>query len=80
MSKFYGQIKGQAETTASRRGSAKTGIQASVQSYDGSIILWLREVRGELWLDVSYDEDSSFRGHTIWDGPLEEFVERISYD
>lgn len=78
MSMFYGQVHGQAESTASRRGSAKSGISASVQSWNGSIILWLREFKDELWLDVSYDEGSSFRGHTLWDGPLEEFVNILS--
>lgn len=41
MSKYYGQVEGSAETTASRRGFKS--IKASVQSYYGSVIMELAE-------------------------------------
>lgn len=46
MSAFYGQIKGMADSLASRRGSMESGIKASVQSWDGSMITSMRYVGG----------------------------------
>ena len=76
MSKYYGQVSGQARTTASRRGSAASGIKSSVQSWDGSIIMYLRDTRhGENQLRVEAKlDDSSFSGETIFDGPLKDFI------
>lgn len=51
MSKFYGQVEGSAETTASRRGFKS--IRSSVQSYDGSVIMELSEKEGKTVLTVS---------------------------
>ena len=50
MSKFYGQVAGAGQTTASRRGFKN--IMASVQSYDGSVIMELQEVNGKTMLIV----------------------------
>ena len=75
MAKYYGQVHGQAPTIASRRGSATSGIKASVQSWDGSIIMHLRDTKwGENQLCIEYAGDSSFTGKDIFDGPMEEFV------
>lgn len=41
MSKYYGQVEGAARTVASRRGFDK--IKVSAQSYDGSVIVRLRD-------------------------------------
>lgn len=44
MATFYGQVKGNRETTVARQGSRKSGIMASVQSYAGSFSI---EMRGD---------------------------------
>lgn len=43
MAKFYGQTIGCASTVATRRGSAKSGIKSTVQSWEGSVITELNE-------------------------------------
>lgn len=41
MSKYYGQVEGAAQTVASRRGFRE--IKVSAQSWDGSVIVRLRD-------------------------------------
>lgn len=74
MSKYYGQVSGSSNTTASRRGF--TEIMASVQSYDGSVITRLYDNRdGEMRLEVSIADDSSMWGVTVYQGTIEHFKE-----
>lgn len=70
MATFYGQVEGQAQTVAARRGSENSGIRASVQSWNGSVItrLWYDD-DGILWVRVSPTEGSRFCS----DGRLPEF-------
>lgn len=76
MSTFYGQVLGQAETLATRRGSEKSRIRSSVQSYDGSIITELYyDKQGELCITVEHASGSSFHGYTCYDGKFEHFIE-----
>lgn len=44
MATFYGQVFGNAQTSASRQGSKNSGIRTSAQSWNGSIIV---ELQGE---------------------------------
>ena len=37
MSRFYGTINGQAQTSASRRGGSKTGIEGHIRGWDVGI-------------------------------------------
>lgn len=74
MSAFYGQVEGQAKTIASRRGSANSHIKASVQSWNGSIITELYYVGDELCIEVQHADGSAFRGYTIFDGTMDDFV------
>jgi hypothetical protein len=39
MATFYGPVKGNGKTNATRQGSEASGIAASVQSYDGSLTI-----------------------------------------
>lgn len=80
MSWLYGRVRGSAATSASRRGTHKSGITASVQSYDGSIICYMYypDAEDEPYLRVSYHEDLSFYGNTIFNGPLSRFVEVLT--
>ena len=76
MSKFYGQVFGSAETSASRRGFKD--IRASVQSYEGSVITNLIDNHGktELVVEVNPDSSSSY-GRQVFRGSIEEFVKKM---
>lgn len=74
MSRFYGQVRGNAQTSASRRGTSITGIRSSVQSYDGSIAMYLRDTKHGMMLRVEHAEGSDMYGNTIFDGTMNEFV------
>ena len=79
MAKFYGQVSGSANTTATRRGSAKSGIKASVQSWDGSVITELNENKdGETIVSVSFSNDSSSYGKEVFRGTISELVAKLT--
>lgn len=77
MSKFYSTIQGCAGE-ATRRGTGNSGIRASVQSYEGSIITRLEEVNGEtiLSIDTATDSRSTF-GDRKFRGTITEFNEAM---
>ena len=75
MSKYYGQVAGAGQTTASRRGFRN--IMASVQSYDGSVIMELQEVDGETMLTVEIADGSSFSGDVKFYGTLKQFADLL---
>ena len=78
MATFYGQVKGNAETEAGRRGTYGSGIRPSVQSWDGSVITSLKYGdQGELRVQVETSDGSEFYGRTIFDGTFDEFVKRL---
>lgn len=73
MSKFYSTIQGQAGE-ATRRGSSSSGIRASVQSYDGSLIARLEDVEGQVILSLDTSDDSrSDCADRQFRGTIEEF-------
>ena len=74
MSKFYGQVEGQASTVASRRGSANSGLKVSAQSWEGSVIVRLWENNeGETMVEISKAEGStSWGGDTLFWGKLKD--------
>lgn len=79
MAKFYGQVSGSANTTATRRGSAKSGIKASVQSWDGSVITELNENKdGKTIVSVSFSNDSSSYGREVFRGTISELVAKLT--
>lgn len=77
MATFYGQVEGRAETAASRTGSHHSGIKASVQSYDGSIItrLWYSK-DNELMCGIEYSNDTSsgWGARTLFRGKFDDFI------
>jgi hypothetical protein len=77
MSRFYGQVFGQAQTSASRRGSKE--IKVSAQSWNGSVItsLYYNE-NDELMVNLSISDGSSSYGYTHFDGTLDELKERLA--
>lgn len=74
MSKFYGQVEGQASTVASRRGSANSGIKVSAQSWESSVIVRLWENNeSETMVEISKAEGStSWGGETLFWGKLKD--------
>lgn len=76
MSKLYTQCSGQSSTSASRRGSIKSGVKASVQSWSGSLISRLsinEKDNVELTLDVSNDSCGS-SGDEVYHGSIDDFA------
>ena len=77
MAKFYGTVTGNS-STATRTGSTQSGIRASVQSWEGSVITALSYNGDDLMLQVSWAEDSrATMGHHLFYGTLAEFVARF---
>ena len=78
MAIFYGQVDGKSQTVASRLGSRNSGIKASVQSWDGSVITALRyNDNGDLIVKIYISDDSAFQGDKYFDGTLEELKKRL---
>ena len=78
MSAFYGQVIGQAETPASRRGTAKSGIKVTAQSWDGSLITQMRyNDDDDLMVDLFVNDSSSAYGRLIFCGSLQELEEAL---
>lgn len=77
MAKFYGSIQGN-RGAATRMGHS--GIKASVQSWDGSVITELSyNDKGQLLVDVSVAKDeSSAYGQRVFLGTIDEFIKKIT--
>ncbi len=71
MSTFYGQVEGCAQTPATRRGTANSGIRVSAQSYEGSVIVSMREP-GQVRIELA--DSSSFYGSCIFDGSIRQLA------
>ena len=67
MAVYYGQCKGNG-TAATRTGTKGSGIRASVQSYNGSLIASL--YNGKVTLEIA--KDSNFTGKEVFCGTLKE--------
>lgn len=68
MATYYGQVKGNAETTAARRGTEKSGLRVSAQSWEGSVIVVMRD--GTVEIEIA--EGSGMYGYTEFTGSIEE--------
>lgn len=80
MSTFYGTVEGN-RGVGTRCGTYESGIRASAQSYDGSVITKLDyNVRGELVVKVSMSRGSSCYGTRVWEGTFSDFVELLTTD
>ena len=79
MAKFYGQVSGSANTVATRRGSANSGIKSTVQSWEGCVITELNEEEnGKIILTVSVSKESSSYGTLVFKGTIEELVTKLT--
>jgi hypothetical protein len=75
MSHFYGGVQG-GRTRATRCGHKATGIQASVQSFDGSIGTALRQVGDKVWATITVAHGSSeYPTICLYHGPLEDLLQ-----
>lgn len=76
MSKFYGSVVGN-NGAATRGGTLSSGIKTSNQSYDGSVITTMYESAGKLMIRIDYSTESSSRGSTVFNGTVEEYLEKL---
>lgn len=81
MAKFYGTVKGRAATAATREGSSESGIRASAQSYDGSVVTKLKYEGDELMVSIGLMEGSQSEFHyPSWTGTFEQLREALQRD
>ena len=79
MATFYGMVRGN-RSEATRCGTADSGISASVQSYRGSVSMWLRYLDDEPTVDVYISDGSSAFGKWAFTGTIDELRDRLAGD
>lgn len=78
MSTFYGQLKGSAKTIATRRGTNNSNIEASIQSWNGSLTnRFYYNDNEELCVEVQYSNSSQFGGYTAYNGTFKEYLNKL---
>ena len=76
MSKFYGQVFGAANTSASRRGHSE--IHVSAQSYEGSgITRMFYDCNDRLVVDIQMSDGSSSYGNTVFHGTFDVLKKKL---
>ena len=65
MAKFYGTIKGARDSVATKTGTRNSGVVASVQSWDGSLVVDVCENGGKAFFRVWIAEGSSRTGEDL---------------
>ena len=76
MSKFYGQVFGASNTSASRRGHNE--IHVSAQSYDGSVITRMfYDQDDRLIVNIQMSDGSSSYGDTVFRGTFEDLKKKL---
>jgi len=76
MSKFYGQVFGASNTSASRRGHSE--IHVSAQSYDGSVITRMfYDRKDRLIVDIQMSDGSSSYGDTVFHGTFDDLKKKL---
>lgn len=81
MATYYGTLTGKARTVASREGSHVSGLKATVQSWDGSLIVSVRDNPNDdsnPLFTIEVGRGSSSKGKEVFDGTLAELVERLA--
>lgn len=77
MSTFYGSIQGN-RGAATRTGSRCSGIESSVQSWNGSVITSLSyDQEDRLMVTVRVSEGSSSYGRTVFHGTFDEYIKKL---
>ena len=79
MATFFGQVRGRAESYGTRLGTKTSGIESSVQSWEGSIItkMYYNE-KNELMVNIETADGSNFCGQTIFNGTFEEYKKKLN--
>lgn len=79
MSKFYGTVIGDRQTTnATRRGWQS--IRTAAQSWDGSIVTELTYRGNDLMVEIRYADTSTTVGDRQFYGTVNEFLSRLKGD
>lgn len=76
MSTFYGMLQGN-RGAVTRGGSRSSGIKASTQSWDGSVITELSYENDKLMVTISTATGSSSYGSRIFHGTFEEYIIKL---
>lgn len=79
MAAFFGTVRGN-RGEATRCGTADSGISASVQSYRGSVSMWLRYLDDKPTVDVYINDGSSRCGRWAFTGTIDELRDRLAGD
>lgn len=78
MAKYYGTVQGN-RGAATRIGSSSSGITASAQSWNGSLITYVHDGDGdEPIFDIEISNGSSAYGSRVFSGTLGELKEKLS--
>lgn len=56
----------------------KSGIKASVQSWNGSLIMNMSYRGDELYVEIEHSEGSSFSGYTVFRGTVQQLLEKLA--
>lgn len=82
MATFYGEVKGNAQTLATRTGTKSSGIETRARSYSGSVIVWMRMVKGSDVPEIALytSRESSAYGTHVFDGKIEELEHQLKID
>lgn len=79
MAKFYGQVFGNAQTSASRTGSKASGIRSTAQHSKGSVIVEMHEDgEGVPWVTIELSCCTSSRGKQVFCGSMDELCETFT--
>lgn len=79
MAKYYGTLRGRAETQATMTGGSASGIKATVQSYEGSLSIYMMDNKrdeNDQIIEVCYavDESTNSMNEVGFCGTFSEFV------
>ncbi len=76
MAAFYGTLKGKGDSIVTKTGTENTGITASVQSWDGSLITEMHhKPDGTLMVSVSYlPYSGASMGELAYYGTFADFI------
>lgn len=78
MAKYYGVVKGN-RGAATRIGSSSSGLMASAQSWNGSLITYVHDGDGgEPVFDIEIADGSSAYGSRVFSGTLSELKEKLA--
>lgn len=81
MAHFYGQVKGNGRTNATRSGTRASGLSASAQSYNGSVTISIMDNPkddSDPIFDIEVSDGSRMGGRSVFSGTRGELVMALS--